>query len=269
MASQRTSGKGSTSNEPYPIYMLGIAFAIAIGLLGVIFYNFPTMPPEHASKIKFPREVQHIKDMGTVLSLYTDNYYFTVLSGYCATYIFLQTFSIPGSIFLSFLAGALFGLPIGFLLVCTLATIGATNCYLLAYYLGRNLVKKFFPDKLELFGAEVAKHRANLLNYILFLRFTPVIPNWFVNIASPIFNIPVQTFMIGTFFGVMPQTFVAVKAGLTLQEIRSPSDILDVKLISTLFLLALLSLVPTLEPVRVRLDKLLNKNNPSHTSKTE
>lgn len=35
----------------------------------------------------------------------------------------LQTFSIPGSIFLSFLAGALFGVPVGVLFVCAVSYI--------------------------------------------------------------------------------------------------------------------------------------------------
>jgi len=97
------------------------------------------------------------------------------------------------------------------------------------------------------------------MNWMLFLRFTPVIPNWFVNIASPLFGMPWRTFAIGTFFGVMPQTFIAVQAGLTLQELTSPSDVLDIKIFVTLTLLAVLSILPTLQPVKDRLDKLLNK----------
>jgi hypothetical protein len=57
----------------------------------------------------------------------------------------------------------------------------------------------------------------------------------------------------------MPQTFVAVQAGLALQEIKSPSDIINVKLILTLFALGALSILPTLAPVKRQLDKLLNK----------
>ena len=52
---------------------------------------------------------------------------------------FCQTFAIPGSMLLNLLAGALFGWKIGFALTCVLTATGATFCYLLAKFLGRDL----------------------------------------------------------------------------------------------------------------------------------
>jgi hypothetical protein len=48
---------------------------------------------------------------------------------------------------------------------------------------------------------QVAKHRENLLNYIIFLRVTPFLPNWFINIASPVIDVPLAPFFWGTFIG--------------------------------------------------------------------
>jgi hypothetical protein len=62
-----------------------------------------------------------------------------------------------------------------------------------------------------------------------------------------------------THVGVMPQTFIAVKAGLTLQGLNSLSEVIDVKVILTFFALGFLSILPTLSPVKTRLDKLLNR----------
>lgn len=59
----------------------------------------------------------------------------------------------------------------------------------------------------------------------------------------------------------MPQTIVAVKAGLTLHELKSVSDVLDYRMILTLFGLAFLSLLPTLAPVKRQVNKLLNKES--------
>ncbi|GAM27402.1 hypothetical protein SAMD00019534_105770 [Acytostelium subglobosum LB1] len=197
--------------------------------------------------------------LSDILSQYTDDNYFIVISTFALIYIFLQAFSIPGSIFLSFLSGGLFGIWVGFPLVCVIATIGATCSYLISYYIVRNLVMNFFPDKLELFATEVGKRRASLLNYIIFLRITPFLPNWFINLASPLLDVPISTFAIGTFIGIMPATFLAVKAGLAIQEISKPGDIFDFKSVASMALLAVLSIVPTLDPVRRRLDKLLNR----------
>ena len=48
---------------------------------------------------------------------------------------------------------------------------------------------------------QVDKHRDHLINYIIFLRITPFLPNWFINITSPVINVPLGVFFLGTFFG--------------------------------------------------------------------
>jgi len=141
------------------------------------------------------------------------------------------------------------------------ATLGATGSYMLSYYLCRNLVQRLFPDKLALFASELSKHRHHILNYILFLRITPFLPNWFVNLASPILDVNIRPFMIGTFFGVMPQTYFAVKAGRTLHstvDLKGPQDIFDATAVITLASLAVLSVLPTLAPVRRFFNRLLS-----------
>nr|KAF7416731.1 hypothetical protein H0235_011262 [Vespula pensylvanica] len=70
----------------------------------------------------------------------------------------------------------------------------------------------------------VAKHRDHLLNYMLFLRMTPLLPNWFINLASPVIGVPIIPFTVGTFFGVAPPSFVAIQAGQTLHNLTSSSD---------------------------------------------
>ena len=39
------------------------------------------------------------------------------------------------------------------------------------------------------------------MNYIIFLRITPFLPNWFINIASPIIGVRIFPFFVGTFIG--------------------------------------------------------------------
>jgi len=64
---------------------------------------------------------------------------------------------------------------------------------------------------------QINKHKKHLFNYLLFLRLTPLLPNWFINISSPVLGVPYSYFCLATFFGIMPASFIAVKAGLTLQ----------------------------------------------------
>lgn len=51
------------------------------------------------------------------------------------------------------------------------------------------------------FSWQVDKHRDHLINYIIFLRITPFLPNWFINITSPVINVPLGVFFVGTFLG--------------------------------------------------------------------
>ena len=62
---------------------------------------------------------------------------------------------IPGTIFMSLLAGALFGVLRGLFLVVFNATAGASSCYFLSKLIGRPIVSWLLPEKLKYFQAEV------------------------------------------------------------------------------------------------------------------
>lgn len=57
----------------------------------------------------------------------------------------------------------------------------------------------------------MARRRERLLNYMLFLRITPTLPNTFINVASPIVDVPYHTFFLATLIGLIPAAYVTVK----------------------------------------------------------
>ncbi len=73
-----------------------------------------------------------------------------------SVYILMQALALPGSIVLSILAGALFGLWKGFLLVTLTATAGASASYLLSYLVGRPLAYWLWPERMQRFRQEVS-----------------------------------------------------------------------------------------------------------------
>lgn len=89
------------------------------------------------------------------LADFANNYQTKFMLGYCSIYIFMQTFMIPGTIFLSLLAGSIFGVVKGVLLVVFTATLGASSCYLLSKLIGRPIISWLWPEKLRFFQAEV------------------------------------------------------------------------------------------------------------------
>jgi uncharacterized membrane protein YdjX (TVP38/TMEM64 family) len=66
-------------------------------------------------------------------------------------------------------------------------------------------------DKIVSFHYQVARRRGGLLNYMLFLRLTPTLPNTFINVASPIVDVPYHIFFLATLIGLVPAAYVTVK----------------------------------------------------------
>ncbi|XP_043915237.1 transmembrane protein 41B isoform X2 [Protopterus annectens] len=243
-------------------------FLCAAFIMSLVYHNFPeltdgrvcihsegdfvhwiqpnTTSREEYETIKIPKNMDDAKALGRVLSKYKDTYYVQVLVGYFATYIFLQTFAIPGSIFLSILSGFLYPFPLALFLVCLCSGLGASFCYLLSYVVGRPVVYKYLTDKAVKWSQQVEKHREHLINYIIFLRITPFLPNWFINITSPVINVPLKTFFIGTFLGVAPPSFVAIKAGTTLYQLTTAGEAVSWNSVIVLMVLAVVSILPAI-----------------------
>jgi len=228
------------------ILLLLLIFSSSGLAMLAVYYTLPQMSPEDASHFKFPRTLEDAKELGQVLSRYKEQYYAQVLGGFISTYIFLQTFAIPGSIFLSIISGFLFPFYLALSAVCFCSATGASFCYLLSYLVGRKLVKHYLPERAAQWSAKVETHRGNLLSYIVFLRITPLLPNWFINIVSPVIGVPLLPFWVGSFIGVAPPSFVFIQAGTTLQHMTSTMDPITAESVCLLVLFALLSLLPVL-----------------------
>ncbi len=57
------------------------------------------------------------------------------------------------------------------------------------------------PALVQELNHKVQSHSDNLFYYMLFLRITPLVPNWFINVSSPIIGIPISCFFFATLFG--------------------------------------------------------------------
>ncbi|XP_048042169.1 transmembrane protein 41B [Megalobrama amblycephala] len=226
------------------ILLLVSIFACSACVMYLVFRNFPELSEDERGKIKIPKDMDDAKALGTVLSKYKDTYYTQVLLAYFATYIFLQTFAIPGSIFLSILSGYLYPFPLALFLVCLCSGLGASFCYMLSYLVGRPMVYKYLTERAQKWSQQVDKHREHLINYIIFLRITPFLPNWFINITSPVINVPLGVFFLGTFLGVAPPSFVAINAGTTLYKLTTAGEAVSWNSLIVLGVLAVVSILP-------------------------
>ncbi|GFQ06606.1 uncharacterized membrane protein at4g09580 [Phtheirospermum japonicum] len=238
--------RSKSAKFPLSVWEVTVASGVVLGFLLGLVGVYLTMPASDYSFLKLPRSLQDLQILRDNLESYTSDYTVQVLVGYCLVYIFMQTFMIPGTVFMSLLAGALFGIFKGVALVVFTATAGASSCFFLSKIIGRPLLVSLWPDKLTFFQGQVAKRREGLLNYMLFLRVTPTLPNTFINVASPIVDVPYHIFFLATFIGIIPAAYVTVRAGITLGELQSMGDLYDFQSIATLFLIGVVAVTPTL-----------------------
>lgn len=168
---------------------------------------------------------------------------------YVLAYIAMVAFSLPGGLVATLTGGFLFGTLFGGLLTIAGATIGATAIFLAAKTaLGDALRAKAGPGLRRIeqgFGE-------NAFSYMLVLRLVPLFPFFLVNLAPAFLGVPLRTYVIATFFGIMPATFVFASLGNGLGAVfdagREPDLglIMEPQIIGPILALALLALVPVI-----------------------
>jgi len=165
----------------------------------------------------------------------------------------LQTFCIPGTIAINVVCGTLYGVAVALPLCVISGTLGACSCYMLSRLVGRplavtvdNVLMK--GNGIALFQAKVDENKQNLFGFLTFLRVSPLLPNWLINLASPVIGIPFRLFSVATAIGITPQTFIAVRVGAFLVDVKNVPQggrIIGMSEWFTLAGLAMLILLPT------------------------
>ncbi len=177
-----------------------------------------------------------------LLEYYADHQALTI-AAFIAIYIIQTCLALPGAVILSLSAGAVFGTLAGTFFAVTSATIGATLSFLVTRYLLREMIISRFGNKLEGINRELEQRG---INYLLFLRLVPVFPFFLINLGSGLTRLPLRTFVLGTFFGIIPGGFVFVNAGASLASISALSDIASPRVLGSFALLGLFALIPAL-----------------------
>ena len=118
--------------------------------------------------------------------------------------------SFPGASILTVFGGFLFGLWPGTPAIVFAATLGATIVFLAA----KTALGDLLRGSAGGFAARMEKgFREDELSYMFLLRIVPVFPFWAINIAAGLLNVSMRNFLIGTFFGIIPGSFVYASIG--------------------------------------------------------
>ncbi len=159
---------------------------------------------------------------------------------YFTLYVAITGLSLPGAALLTLIAGAIFGLVWGTVVVSFASTLGATLALLLSRFLLRDWVQNRFGGRLKAINAGVAKDGAF---YLFTLRLIPVFPFFLINLALGLTPLRVWTFYWVSQLGMLAGTLVYVNAGAQIARIESLHGILSPVLLLSFTLLGIFPLL--------------------------
>ncbi|XP_022198987.2 transmembrane protein 41A [Nilaparvata lugens] len=233
--------------------MASVWFVVPIIFFATAYlYGLTTMAPQLSTNndvsLKFPGSFDELKQIANLLTLYYDENWLYVVILFSSAYLYKQSFMIPGSVFMNVLAGAIFGVLIGFPLCCILTAIGASFCFLLSRTFGKPTLQYYFPNEIRYLRSAlgVDKDPNSLIYFLIFLRLFPMTPNWLINVLCPIIEVPLHLFFISVLFGLMPYNYLCVQAGGMLASLSSLDQVFSSRTLLQLAAMASVVLAPKL-----------------------
>ena len=155
-------------------------------------------------------------------------------------YVLVTGTSLPGAALLTLIAGAVFGLVQGVVMVSFASTLGATMAFTIARYLFRDAVRGRFGKYLATIDRGVEREGAF---YLFAMRLVPAVPFFAINLAMALTPISTWRFYWVSQLGMIFGTVVYVNAGAELGQIESVGDILSPALWASFALLGLAPLI--------------------------
>ena len=154
----------------------------------------------------------------TELLDFIENKFFSSLILFTIIYVISIAISLPIGSFLTFIGGYIFGAYYGFFSVIIGATVGALILFMIIKVgilrtIGSIHQKSELINKIK-FGID-----KNIWSYLFFIRFFPIFPFWFVNIAPAILGVRLLPYIVTTFFGIMPGSLSIILIGSGVEDI--------------------------------------------------
>ena len=222
--------------------MLGIIF-LTLWLVFMVFV-LPVVDERDRARLKVPNSLAEVQELYKLLGEYKSQHYNVILLGFVSAYLSKQTLALPGSPLFNLLGGALFGVPVGFVVCLFCTSLGTALCYFFFHVFGGPVVRWLFLEQLVRLDQAVHHHRRRLFYYLTVIRIFPMTPNFFINLAAPLIRLPLVPHIAAATLGLSPITFLTVQAGKTLVSMHSLKDAVDKKILFTLGGLAVIATIP-------------------------
>lgn len=220
-----SSPDASSGRPPRAIETWGPpAFFISTFILFVLAMNAMEIPlrldGDRVVMLRFPRSPDDARLVASNLESYAQRYPVHVLATFFVLYFILQTFSIPGSVFLSIIAGALFPPAIALPSVLLAASVGACGAYVLSSTVARGAATVLLGKRLQQLRqlTNDARAEGSLFFWLFGARISPILPNWALNNGSGLVGVPLPLFFMSTLCGLVPISIFHVIAGRQIAE---------------------------------------------------
>merc|ERR1712113_151453 len=96
---------------------------------------------------------------------------------------------------------------------------GGVGGWLMSYAIGREILLHFAAEKMARLKQEMDKFDGSLFRYMLFLRISPLFPNWFVNYSTAIIGMPFLYFLVASTLAIQPAACMSIAMGGMLRDV--------------------------------------------------
>ena len=206
-----------------------IVLLMAAGIGAFFYYDLG----QYLSLEALQERLQQFRDYQAQNMLLAAAAFFTI-------YVLVTALSLPGAALLTLLAGALFGLTQGTVLVSFASTLGATLAFLAARLVLGDSVRSRFAKAFDTVDQGMEKEGAF---YLFTLRLIPLFPFFVINLVMGLTKIRTLTFALVSQIGMLPGTLAYVNAGKQLSELDSLGGIANPALIGSFIAIGLLPLI--------------------------
>ncbi|MGB5455415.1 MAG: FAD-dependent oxidoreductase [Gammaproteobacteria bacterium] len=171
-------------------------------------------------------------------------------------YVAVTGLSLPGAAIMTLVAGAIFGLLWGTIIVSFASTLGATLAFLVSRFLLRDYLQGKFARNLKSINAGIEKDG---VFYLFTLRLIPLFPFFVINLVMGLTPISTLKYFLVSQIGMLPGTLVYVNAGTQIAKIESLSGILSPPLLISFALLGLFPLIAKYTVAYIKARKALGR----------
>jgi uncharacterized membrane protein YdjX (TVP38/TMEM64 family) len=138
------------------------------------------------------------------------------VAGYVAVYAVAIGLSLPVAMVLTVTGGLLFGTWIGGFSASVGATLGATLVFVACRTAAGDLLRRRAGPTIARIEDGVL---ADAFSYVMMLRLLPVMSMTLANLALGFIEIPLRTFVLATFAGILPVSLIYASLGASLGKL--------------------------------------------------